>query len=155
MTTFVREVNMRISISYLIPLIVLLLLIVALQPARAQDAGPPCMASPVTLFESDRKDYSGEFNSAHEKLKTEAKEYKQESDQTAAAYKKDAATYQGDANATASKYKSAGETYQAATKATDGEYKTAAAEHQGEMAAKRKEYLSKDCPRADTGTKTQ
>lgn len=31
---------MRISISYLIPLLLLLLLIVALQPARAQDTAP-------------------------------------------------------------------------------------------------------------------
>ena len=37
---------MRISISYLIPLLLLLLLIVALQPARAAEQAPPLHGRP-------------------------------------------------------------------------------------------------------------
>lgn len=154
MKTPTFDLNMRITLPYLIPLILLLLLIVALQPARAQD-GPPCMASPVTLYGSDRAEYSGEFNAAQSKLQADAQDYSKESGAKAAEYQKDAQAYNGESNATAGKYLSDAKSYMADANATDAEYKTAAATHQSDMDSKRKGYLNKGCPMADTGKLAQ
>ncbi len=137
--------KMRITLPYLLPLVFILLLIVALQPARAETIVPPCKASGVTLYGADRADYAGEAKSYAAELQTKAVAYNQSANSYAAQLTAEAGDHQASMNATAADYKNAGKNYMAAANATAEEYRTAGTQHQAETVATHKKYMAAGC----------
>ena len=137
--------KMRITLPYLLPLFFLLLLILALQPARAETIVPPCKANSVTLYGADRADYAGEAKAYAAELHTQAVTYQQSANAYAGQLNTEGKTHLSASNATAADYKNAGKNYMAAANATAEEYRTAGAQHQAKTVATHKEYMAAGC----------
>lgn len=147
---------MRISITYIIPLLLLLLLmIVALQPARAEETNapavsassefPPCMAGPHSLFEGKRSEYAQKFTSAKADMQQAAEDYAKNMRD----YSADRGTYQNKSNAAQAEYAAAQKAYSARSEETAAAYRTAGLAHQAKAVQAHHDYMSAGCPRAD------
>ncbi len=147
MSTFKRHKKpMRISITYILPLLLLLLLmIVALQPARAEEASSPCLAGPHSLFQGPRAEYAEKFKAQDGKLKQAAQEYLK----NMADYSATRTDYQTAANTKQAAYASAQKAYYTQSEDTATAYRTAGRAHQAQTVQTHKDYMNAGCPRAD------
>ncbi|MCM2343638.1 MAG: hypothetical protein NDJ24_03680 [Alphaproteobacteria bacterium] len=146
-TETTKTTIMRISLPHLLPLILLLfvLLLLALQPARAAETVPPCKANTVTLFGDERRAYAQEYKGRIGELQEERVAYQQSADQYADQLQQEGAGYMANHKAWAEAYKKQGQQHLAAHNNMKARLAEDAIKHQQQMNESFDQYMAEGC----------
>lgn len=148
MTTETTYKNiMRISLSHLLPLLLMLfvLLLLALQPARAAEPVPPCKANTVTLFGEERRAYAQQHKGRNAELLEERIAYQLSADQYADRLQQEGVGYMANQKAWAEAYKKQSQQHLAAHNNMKARLAEDAVKHQQQMDESFDRYMAEGC----------